>query len=402
MNTFVKIVSKLLIILLLSNCTGSTKDVSSVKVRNLNVDLSQIYDCQVWSNIIADIDYIFLETSESCVVGEIKKMLISYDRVIILTWDYDIFLFEKTGKLVKKLTNIGKGPLEFMRPRDLNISANGNLVVLAEGKIIEMNMEGLPISEYFFGSSDKISSPINIYWYSTSQIYTWHTAIFNENTSNQYHLYLKDSSGKEIGKSFMWKHFSYGVEGRFSQCGINEVAISPPDLNDTIFSIEGGISSPKFLININTNNKTKVEPLIGRSNDDFQMPNQLNKYLDENNLYSLCHNVVYNDDYLSFYIAKPGKSYRCFYNLRNNTSYVFNCYYDLNSTNIFYPETIYGSFDNKFYTSKDAWKIRQLLDKGQTSSSFLPEKRRLELLNRLQETKETDNPLIMIITTKTN
>jgi hypothetical protein len=56
--------------------------------------------------------------------------------------------------------------------------------------------------------------------------------------------------------------------------------------------------------------------------------------------------------------------------------------------------------DNEVILSLDAFQIRKLLDEDKISSSFLPEPRRLQLLEKLKNVKETDNPVLMLVTFK--
>jgi len=381
-------------------CTYSKGKVKPGDIQNIEIDVNMAGDSNLWNMIIDDIDFIKLETNDSCVLDEIKKIVLVKDKIIILTWKGGIYIFEKTGKLVKEITNKGKGPFELIRPMDMSISGNGNLMVLAEGKIVEFDSSGNPLSEFFLETQNGVISPINLYWFSPESIYSWCTAIYTSKSENKFHLYKQNNIGTVKAKFFPFQHFSYGVASRFTQIGNNEIVITPPNLNDTISIIKDGLLSPRFCITIKQNRDRTKNPLTGLTNNDFQLPDQLNNYLSRYKIYSLSSNVVLNKTFLTFWLNTPGESYRCFYNTELNMAYVFNCFLKGENESVFYPGSIYCSLDNEFYSSKDAWKVRQLLGNGQTSSSFLPEKRRLKLLEKLKDVKDTDNPILMIIKTK--
>jgi len=74
--------------------------------------------------------------------------------------------------------------------------------------------------------------------------------------------------------------------------------------------------------------------------------------------------------------------------------------YPFEAENLFHPRKLYLSEDNKFISSLDAFQVRQLITENKTSCSFLSERHRHEILEKLKKVKETDNPVLMLITLK--
>jgi hypothetical protein len=68
--------------------------------------------------------------------------------------------------------------------------------------------------------------------------------------------------------------------------------------------------------------------------------------------------------------------------------------------NIFHPREFYFAKNDYFVSSLDAWQVRRLIDENKTSAPFLTETRRLQLLEKLKDVKETDNPVLMLVTFK--
>ncbi|MDD2529583.1 MAG: hypothetical protein PHT26_16225, partial [Lentimicrobiaceae bacterium] len=58
------------------------------------------------------------------------------------------------------------------------------------------------------------------------------------------------------------------------------------------------------------------------------------------------------------------------------------------------------SYNGYFVSSMDAWQARRLIDENKTSAPFITETRRLQLLEKLKDVKETDNPVLMLVTLK--
>ncbi|MFA6949647.1 MAG: 6-bladed beta-propeller [Lentimicrobiaceae bacterium] len=379
--------------------TESTNVTGPIKA-TIDVNSKSISDCEGWDNLIADMDFIPLETNDSCLMDEIRKVAVCENRICVLSRNQGLFIFNTKGKLINHLTAKGKGPLELLRPIDFNLSKSGKLYVLDQYKIIEYDLNGNPISEANLNLQITQTRPINIYYHDSANIYTWYPAINTNTATNKYHLCVSDNHSSIKSKHIPFSHFTFGVEGRFSQSGKNEISIAPADLNDTIFIIKNGELLPGFIIDINNGKKKQIEPLIGNTSDDFQFFDQLNHYMLKHNLYSIGGNAVYNSTFLTFTISKPGEHFRCVYNYKTDDAYLLGCYENNANSAIFYPVSIYCSFNDAFYSSKNAYQLRKFLDEGKTGCTFLPEKRRLELLDKIKDVKETDNPVLMVIKTK--
>ena len=63
-----------------------------------------------------------LETTEESIIGEINKLEIVHDTLYILDEDQNmIFLFDKTGKYITRIDDVGRGPQEYLGIADFHI-----------------------------------------------------------------------------------------------------------------------------------------------------------------------------------------------------------------------------------------------------------------------------------------
>ncbi|MDR2382748.1 MAG: 6-bladed beta-propeller [Prevotellaceae bacterium] len=69
------------------------------------------------SEIVEDIVFIPLETTEKCLIGRIRSIHCSNDYIIIIDADPNqILLFDKAGKFIRTIGSKGQGPGEYIYP----------------------------------------------------------------------------------------------------------------------------------------------------------------------------------------------------------------------------------------------------------------------------------------------
>jgi hypothetical protein len=69
------------------------------------------------SEVAEDITFIPLETSDECLIGDIRSIRFSNDYLVIIDSETDqILLFSKTGRFIRKIGRKGQGPDEYLSP----------------------------------------------------------------------------------------------------------------------------------------------------------------------------------------------------------------------------------------------------------------------------------------------
>lgn len=132
----------LFIVLIVYSCTydKSDKNVNSISIKDS--DFNKKYKL---SEIIDSVLLIPLETNDSCLIGNISKILMSGDTICILDEKVNrILYFDKQGKFISAISHIGRAPFEYLSLDDFCRLSNGNIAVVNSSikKLIIYNSKG--------------------------------------------------------------------------------------------------------------------------------------------------------------------------------------------------------------------------------------------------------------------
>lgn len=109
------------------------------------------------SDILTDLDYISLQTTENALVGSITKIVTRDNKIYIKNSIDEILCFDNGGKFLNKLEKIGRGPEEYTFIADFDVSSdNKTLIILSSGKILIFKNTG---DEFLFNRSIKLMRP---------------------------------------------------------------------------------------------------------------------------------------------------------------------------------------------------------------------------------------------------
>ncbi len=149
-----------------TGCNGDAnrESVDSLALK-INIDTIQVD----WGNVsLNTIQYIPLETSDSCLIGSIDKMLFFNNLIYVSDFldNKTLLIYTREGKFVKRINIPGRGPGEYLQPIDFDIDPMGNIRILDNGlkKILTFSSMGeyikeektdLRFLEFFWGSDDQ-------------------------------------------------------------------------------------------------------------------------------------------------------------------------------------------------------------------------------------------------------
>jgi hypothetical protein len=102
-----------------------TKNKTVITSFEIENEIKDSIECEL-SEIADNLQLIRLETSDSVLMGGIYSMVLWGNYVIIGT-ERDYYLFNKKGKFIRRLLNIGRGPDEFIFPTFSKVIRNGIL-----------------------------------------------------------------------------------------------------------------------------------------------------------------------------------------------------------------------------------------------------------------------------------
>ena len=148
-----------------------------------------------------------LETTEESIIGEIDKLEIIHDTLYILDDDQDmIFLFDKTGKYIARIADIGRGAQEYLAISDFHI--DGEVIYVVAGsnrKVFCYDLQGKFLSSFSTEfSANKIATDSNyIYvYYNFSHRQNYNVATYNKKDytlHRRYKYYPPQQAGTGYG-----------------------------------------------------------------------------------------------------------------------------------------------------------------------------------------------------------
>lgn len=121
-NPMKQIIFFLFAVLYLSACSPPKKNLTS-----LILDVDNFTDAQ---NSFSSIEFIPLETNDSCLLSDITKIIYKDSLYYISDATSScIFIFSETGKFVKSIRRIGEGPGEYLSISDFDIDNEKNIYI---------------------------------------------------------------------------------------------------------------------------------------------------------------------------------------------------------------------------------------------------------------------------------
>lgn len=346
------------------------------------IDLSKALKKAKLSEITKEVPkFIFLETSDSSLIGRIDKVIFHENLIYILDVYISggIFVFDSDGKFVKKLSSIGDGPNQYKQPLDFFIE-NDRIWVLdngrdikefsLDGKLIQSNNLKLPGGAIKFQKAK--NSPITAF---ISGEMDDNLIVVNEalNLINSKFPYINRDVDMVILNSL------------FTNYNTNNL-IYRRNFNDTLFQIneKGDIIPYKY---INYGNKTldiKTYLSYEYSNipHDFVNKFAITKNYWENNLNSYIVFTYRNDFWINIHDKRSQKSVLFKYDgFENDITFEKESF-------------VIGTTEEYLIFQVDPQNLKKHENKFSTSKGVsIPE----HLFKKVAETSSQDNPILMLL-----
>jgi len=150
MKTFCSI---LLILLFVAGCTTSTSEKHSGIP--ITVPLAKGNNPILLSDIVNSLQYIKLETTDECLIGEIWKIYSIKDKLIIFDRQISksIYFFNQDGTFINKISRIGQGPREYVSISDIAINGEDEEIIIWDirtQKLLIYNFDGTFVNNIEF------------------------------------------------------------------------------------------------------------------------------------------------------------------------------------------------------------------------------------------------------------
>lgn len=226
---------------------------------NIVVDLTaNVQDILFYSSFVDSISYINLETTENCLIGKIKDVIISSERIFVLDDRLSIiWIFDKEGRYLNKIDSKGNGPEEYKTLKQFDYDEQNQTILLLDvwtKTILSYDLNGAFVKKVTLEMYPSDFVKLNDHNYLLSK------ACETDSTAG---FYLVDSLGytkkKLIDRNRDYL-YSCNFDWEFSVFD-DTVSFMAPDLDNVVYQYMSGQCIPTYPIVI------KPEP-TGKYNSD--------------------------------------------------------------------------------------------------------------------------------------
>lgn len=391
-----KNLASVVLIVLLCSC-GRSKNFTTVD-EIIKIDLLSEADMTLsnLSEIASDIQYIPLQTIDSSLISRIDKVVITDDNIYVNNRGADILCFDKNGNFVSKLSKTGRGPGEYTIIMDFDISSDSKkLILLANGKILLYNING---KEYAFAKSiDLYEGVLKISFIpGTDNILLSNGPWFGNETS--LNLVINLDRDTLLLKPNCYKYEKLGSGFRAIndaiQYKLGDKVLFKEGFSDTIFYVNSKLDqlAPHIILD----SHGTVPPPKVRGDMEYAKAHS-GKFSSVAVAYEVPRYIFY------YYMYKSTR-HKIIYDKESKKKYELTLENaildDLNGgPNIdLNMQNCTGTY---FYTSVDAIKLKNHIQSDDYFNAVVKEQKRKVDLKRIADSvKETDNPLLIIVTPK--
>ena len=390
--------SKSLIDLARMDVNIDDSDIKSITVDSSNAIIlseKEAKEVMDFGMFIDSIEYIPLETGGDILIGRISKVIMHNDRFYLLDKSIakSIFIFNKKGKHLNTISALGRGPNEYIAPKNITIDKFNNELILVDtndfslhyydldGNFKRKEKCGVRFLDCVKITREDLLMYTGTYWnIQDPELYRYRIFIGNPSGQLKWRGFFKDE--------FYNKLIMTGSQ-HIHECGENILFAAP--LTNTIHQINpDGTAilrykfvfrngSPELYKNLDTNN-TNIATELKRNNMDYYIGN----FLAETNDHLII--MIKETDFIRHFIYDK------------NTSKYFVANFALFGKTIGTMEPLFTD-GNSVYSVVEPSHIYMIKNVIKEGIQIPPEGWQLPKV--LENVKEEDNPVIVRYTLRT-
>ena len=350
----------------------------------IRADNARVIGMDEMLDMVKSIDYIKLDSSEP--VGVIDKMIVTNDKIFIMDSfaAQQIFVFDKTGKLLFRIKNKGRGPKEYISIWDMQVDTIRNEILvndaLARSYLYYSTDDGTflrrekGIANCYLACIDSLSINLQIPGQDFNDDENWAILVSDKDSV----LYKGFAPTPLQDNNFAVNSFTYDCDGKL---------LFTPVYSDTVYQFMSvSIVSPKYVIH----QKKSIWNLYNQKIP----PLEVDKLIKQNNYTRYAGKFLDGESYASFEIAHKWEEYITprpyFWDKRTDIVFAWDTA-DVDEDAIVHeiirqPIAVYG---DTFFG---------------TCSPQIPEEYRKNLSPKIKSllecSKESDNPIVVAYTLK--
>ena len=275
------------------------------------------------SDIADSLSYIKLATDTSNLIGVIDKIIPLKDRILIVDKDITqtIYIFDKSGKFIRKINKKGRGPGEYLSLNDVAVDVSNKRLIVHDDmaqKISIFTYEGEFIEKIRL---DFITTSIAYLGYNRLACYCDY--INNPNYSIRskspnlilFDLQTRKTQSKLFFNSTINRLGITGLINNLSSTYSNDTVHLIMPLNDTVYSICNNKVQPEYYVDLGVTPQMRELQRTASSSKSAQEASQE----DSKPQYPVICNMLESDSVVYLFYRHNNKSYYGFYNPRRKT-----------------------------------------------------------------------------------
>jgi hypothetical protein len=375
------------------SCKETAPDSESVKV--IDVEKLAVNNLFSFKRPIDNCRFVALETTDECLLGDIKKVVIENDLIFVHDENQKLFVFDKTGKYLNQIGIIGQSNEELLSFMDFYVNKDRKYVGIYDvykGQILRYNFNGQYIGSFncpkdlgniahFVGlkGGDLLVSMRNYSNNYSKSLYNY--IVLNE---NDYSLKAECLPFSVIGSVSR-------TPTKSSTSDNNEGLYVTAFLSDTIYRLSANKSLEPILVIKSSQFKIADTKLIESINDmKLEVSSDAISILRKRGFFHGLYSVFATDDFLR--IEYPLPEYQVcdiFYNLKTGAAY----------KSVTLRTDFFGQSWSNAIASTDTEKVyalqpERIIELRESTKLFKDKK----VLNALTSVREFDNPVLAFFT----
>lgn len=209
------------------------------------------------SDIAGKVKKIDLQLTEESLLGEVSQVLVCGDKILVLDFTTALFMFDSTGRFIRRIGEKGRGPREYLYLNNVTADERNGILYLNDSrKILKFDPDGNFIDEISYPGYHEYLSFVNDTLYCISSLPGEKVGSYFRNSASLValndKLEISDSLGiREVymksmtASSYPKKHFLSGAGGELFV--YYPVLLKEPFVRDTLYRVSGHREIVPFL-----------------------------------------------------------------------------------------------------------------------------------------------------------
>ncbi len=276
------------------------------------------------SNYFKKVNTIVLESNNKCLISEVSSLQILGDSILILDKlkSKGVYLFNKSGRYIKQIAQIGNGPNEYLEPTDFTIDTNNRVLYILDSKKQEILVYDLKNS-LFLKSLKLQNYKVKSYHLQYSDNILITDSYYYMKSDSSYLLQEIDlENGKCVRKWLTSNQYNKGISERvFTNQSVffdrNKAPKFVQQFMDTVILLDSGRVTNYFAL---TGSQLTAKELHSIEGGIIQ---KINFLISVDKAYHISDLVTFRD-LVYFNFKRRNLIQTCIYNIKTNKYEIFN------------------------------------------------------------------------------